>query len=301
MRAELTTKLMGSQVQLVVLGSAAAEHLAYGVARLRELEARWSRFRDDSDVSRLNRAHGRPVTVTPDTIELVTRSVRAWQLTGGSFDPTVGASMHAFGYDHDFARTGGPDEPSATAPAPGCADIAVDAVARRVRLPADVRFDAGGIGKGLAADIVAAEILQRGAVGALINVGGDLRAAGEPAEPGGWIVGIDDARRPGRDLFRLALPGGAVATSSTLRRQWRQGSRHCHHLMDPHTGAPALDSWVAVSVIAGEAWWAEAMTKALLLAARPAAHPLAGSVEFVALGADGELVTSPALTGLVAA
>lgn len=301
MRAETTFNVMGSQAHLLVLDGSGIDHLAYGERRLRELESRWSRFRSDSDIGRLNAAAGRAITVGRDTMTLLTRSIRAWRLTEGAFDPTVGQSMHAYGYDRDFSLLGDRSEPAGSRPAPGCAGIELDHDTGRVRMPAAVRFDAGGIGKGLAADLVAGELLRRGAGGVVVNVGGDLRVAGEPPDAAGWVVGVDDPRRPGADLLRVALPAGAIATSSTLRRRWRQGATDCHHLMDPHTGRPAQGPSVAVSVVAAEAWWAEVMAKALLLAERPGEHPLAAGVEFVVLCADGEVVTSPALTGLVAA
>ncbi len=144
-----------------------------------------------------------------------------------------------------------------------------------MRVPRGVRLDPGGIGKGLAADLVAATVLADGAAGAVVDVGGDVRVAGtSPAS--GWRVDVDLSAGPATDGERatprpapdakLALRTGGVATSSTRRRAWTRDGTVRHHLIDPATGAPAATRFVAATVVAGTAWWAEALTKAVLLA-----------------------------------
>jgi FAD:protein FMN transferase len=257
---------MGGTGHVLVLGRDAVRLLAYARGRLDALERAWSRFLPGSDVSRLNAAGGRAVGVGPDTVALLRTARRYWQLTDGQFDPTVHAAMLAHGYDRDLAavRAAGAPAPAAARPAPGCAGLEVDA-AGRARLPAGVGFDPGGIGKGLAADLVAAELLARGAAGALVNVGGDLRAAGRAPGPYGWVVTVPDPYDAGRERARLALDDAGVATSSTLRRRWTAGGREVHHVLDPATGRPTGEELVAVTVVAGSAAWAEAVTKAVLV------------------------------------
>jgi thiamine biosynthesis lipoprotein len=237
---------------------------------IRNLERRWSRFLDTSEISTLNRSQGRPVVVSADTFELVTRSVTAWEATGGRFDPTVEAALAAHGYDRDFAEVtrAVSTAPASVAPAPGLAGIDLVPVANAVTLPAGVTIDPGGIGKGLAADLTADLLLASGARGALVNLGGDLRAVGRPPSADGWIVTVDDPICSDRELLRLAIPEGAVATSSRLLRSWRTSVGEAHHLIDPRTGRPAVTEVVAVTVVAAEAWRAEAFTKALFLAGR---------------------------------
>jgi thiamine biosynthesis lipoprotein len=129
------------------------------------------------------------------------------------------------------------------------------------RVPAGVGLDLGGIAKGHAADLVLTEVLAAGAAGGCVNVGGDLAVAGQPPTDDGWIVGVDDPFRPGREVLRLALAGGAVATTSRLRRRWRRGGVEVHHVLDPRTGRPATTRTVAVTVIAGRAADAEVLAK----------------------------------------
>ena len=267
---------MGTTGRVVVVGgrpSAGAD----AVARIADLERRWSRFRPDSELSRLNARAGRgPVVVSNETAGLVTHAVQASALTGGAFDPTVLAALIGLGYDAPFPklpvdRLAGDHEP---APAPGCRDIHVDPAVPAVSLPDGVALDPGGIGKGLAADIVAEELLAGGADGALVDLGGDIRVAGRGPADGAWVIDVEDPRAPGRSLLHLAVRDAGVATSSRLRRRWRVRGQERHHLVDPRTGRSAETPFVTATVIAGTAWWSEALTKAVLVTGdlRPVRH-----------------------------
>lgn len=251
---------MGTTVRAWVAGPDAEEALDAAEARVAELEARWSRFRDGSDVSRLNAAGGRAVAVHPETIELVDAACRWWAATEGRFDPTVLAALEAAGYDRDRATGHGPI--GTGAPAPGCAEIELDRRAGMVRLPPQVRIDLGGIGKGWTADLLAQQLQHHR--GGLVDLGGDLRAWGRPPQGEGWPIAVDDLR-DGSQLAVLGLTEGAVATSSTLRRRWSDGARHAHHLIDPRTGQPTSGEVVSVTVVAGRAAPAEVLAKAALV------------------------------------
>ena len=148
----------------------------------------------------------------------------------------------------------------------GCTDIEINA--HEVRLPAGTGFDAGGIGKGLAADIVAAEVVEAGADGVCINLGGDLRVIGVSPD-GAWTVAVE---HPSFDepIAHIGLEHGAVATSTTLKRRWRVDGEERHHLIDPYTGMPSTTDLTLATVIAGEAWIAEVLAKAVIV--RGSAH-----------------------------
>lgn len=275
---------MGAEARVLVVGEPGPLDLADRAAeRVADLEARWSRFLPDSEVSRLNASPGVPVVVSPDTFALVERAVDAWGVTAGLFDPTVLAALEAAGYDRSFDRYAPREPRPSTGPAPGCAGLHLDPIVGSVALPRGVRLDPGGIGKGLAADLVATELVSAGAAGALVDLGGDVRVTGRAPDPAGWVVAVEDPFAPERDLARAALADGAVATSSRLLRVWAGG--RAHHLVDPRTGLPSTSDLVAVSVVAGEAWWAEVLAKAALLAGSAGA---AGVID--AGGATGLLV-----------
>lgn len=272
---------MGSRVHVAVVGGDVGL-LDHAQLRLERLEALWSRFVPTSDLSRLNAAAGRPVEVAPETSALVRLAVEAWSLTGGLFDPSVLDAVEAAGYDRTFeeVRARRPIPATATA-VPGCGEVAVDG--DRVRLPLGVRLDPGGLGKGRAADLVATELMERGALGACVNVGGDVRVLGEaPPGAGLWAVAVEDPGDPARPVTQIGLCGGAVASSSTLRRRWASTHGSVHHLIDPRTGRSSASDVVAATVVAAEAVWAEIFAKCLVVAGT-AGLELLGRFELAAM------------------
>jgi thiamine biosynthesis lipoprotein len=284
-------RAMGSDAHVVVVGGRAG--LVDDVRRrILDLERRWSRFLPDSEVSALNARAGAVVEVSAQTRLLVRRAIEAWRLTGGAFDPTVLGSLQRAGYSRSFEL--GPlavDTPRRAFV--GCTDIMVDATA--VRLPSGTGFDAGGIGKGLAADLVVDETLADGAAGVCVNLGGDVRVAGEPPAGTTWTIAIEHpwTRTP---LVRLGLGGGAVATSTTLRRTWDLGGQRYHHLIDPATGAPAATDLTSATVVTGPAWAAEVLAKAILLRGRARAFDvLDAEAEALVVDVDGAVAITPGL------
>lgn len=270
---------MGTRATIVVTGGDGGL-LDRAERRLAELEGRWSRFRADSEVSRLNAAAGRTLEVSADTALLVQRAREAWRLTDGAFDPLLLRALERLGYDRSFELVEAGRPASGVAPSPASSapgrptpsrPSPVKAIAigdHTVQLPAGVAFDPGGIGKGLAADLVATELLARGARGALVEVGGDLRAIGRAPQSSGWGVEVED--HTGAAIGLLALVAGGVATTTSARRRWRQpahgddpGTRH--HLVDPATGKSAAGPVRSVTVVAGEAWLAEVLATATFL------------------------------------
>ena len=146
----------------------------------------------------------------------------------------------------------------------------IEVAADAVRLPAGLGFDPGGIGKGLAADLVSDELVRAGADGVCVNLGGDLRVRGSAPDGRAWTVSVD---HPGQrtPIALVGLADGAVATSTTLRRRWVVDGVARHHLIDPRTGAPSSSDLALVAVVAGSAWMAEVLAKGVLLRGGP--HP----------------------------
>jgi FAD:protein FMN transferase len=278
---------MGTQVELLAVGAPSGA-LAAARRRLAELEARWSRFRPNSEISTLNRAAGRPVAVSPETLTLLALAVLAWQATAGRFDPTILDALEAAGYNRSFdqlpAGPPGADRARpAPGPAPGLTGLRIDAESGTVTLPARTRLDLGGIAKGYAADLLCAQLQAGGAAGACVNIGGDLRVSGTAPGAGPWMVAVPHPH--GGQAATLQLTGGAAATSSPLQRAWQAGGRPAHHLIDPHTSQPAQTGILQVTVIAAEAWRAEVAAKAAFLAGLPDALPLA-----TGLGAEALII-----------
>lgn len=263
-------RAMGTEVHVIVVGG--DDSLARRAhARIVELEQRWSRFVADSEISELNRHAGSFVSVSSDTVELVRCALDAWRATDGLYDPTVLGALIRAGYDRSF-------ELLIESPRRGTSHLVAgaDGIGIRgdaVRLRAGTGFDPGGIGKGLAADLVADELRDSGAAGGCVNLGGDVRVFGEsPSQATGersaWTVDVH-APMSQAPIARLGIAEGAVATSTTLRRRWTIDNEHRHHLIDPATGEPSKSTIVAATVVAAKAWAAEVTAKALLLRGAP--------------------------------
>ncbi len=254
----LRFRAMGSDCHVIVVdGPPGAASGARD--RIGDLESRWSRFRADSEISRLNAQAGTPLAVSAETRLLVAQAIEAWRLSGGAFDPTLLGAVLRAGYVHSL--DGGPVTTRGTSTLlAGCTDIVVDG--DDVCLPVGTGFDPGGIGKGLAADIVVAELAE--AEGACVNVGGDLRVAGAAPDGRSWTVAVEHPwqRAP---LALLGLHAGAVATSTTLKRRWEVDGHVLHHLIDAGTGEPSTTDLTLASVVTGEAWSAEVLAKTVLL------------------------------------
>ncbi len=281
--AELRFRAMGSDAHVIVVGGS-ADLVDQARDRIDQLERRWSRFRPDSEITQLNRQAGRPLEVSPDTALLVERAVTAWRLSGGAFDPTVLGPVIRSGYNRSFERLGPHPRDGVSRLGIGAADILVDATT--VQLPLGTGFDPGGIGKGLAADLVTAELLAAGAEGVCINVGGDVRVDGHAPDGGPWTVDVVHPwlREP---LVRVGLHSGAVATSTTLCRRWTVGGETRHHLIDPRSGRPSESDLDLASVVAAEAWIAEALTKSVLLRGSAYAFDVVDGTGAEALAVDG--------------
>jgi len=294
---ELTFRVMSACAQVILVDPAPGAE-GYVRRRLEQLEARWSRFRRDSDIWRMSTSPGAIIIVSPDTIELLLTMKHAWRLTGGRYDPTLLSALNAAGY-----RTSreGPDVPSATAGprrhGATIEDVVIGEATSSVVVPAGIGLDAGGIGKGLAADLVVTELLAGGTGGALVSVGGDLAAAGTPPSDEGWTVAVEDPFDPSRESLRLVLEAGGVATSSTQKRTWVKDGHRMHHVLDPLTETCATTDLAAVTVIARAGWEAEAHATAALLAGSEGVldyldrHELDG----LATALDGTTLTTPAL------
>jgi thiamine biosynthesis lipoprotein len=259
---------MGSAADLMIVGGDGAALVEWAVARLAALEASWSRFLPESELRSLDGCAGGGAAASPDLIDAVGRALSLWYVTNGLFDPTVRRALEAIGYDRTFRDVipTGPEIAAASPPVPGCAGLRVDRERSTLTIPAGVALDLGGIGKGLAADLVATGLIERGATGACVGLGGDVRVAGSPVEGEAWPIRVEHPFDDVGTLTTRRLRDESIVTSTTRFRRWTRGTRTMHHIIDPATGEPADRGVVAVVAQADEAWWAEGVAKAALVA-----------------------------------
>jgi FAD:protein FMN transferase len=263
----MTFRCFGTRCAVLVDDRAAA---ALARRRLEAWHERFSRFRPDSELSRLN-ADPRPaVPVSPVMARLVESVAAAARMTDGLVDATLLGEIEAAGYRGDLGaplpaalalRLAPPRAPARPSAASRWREIRVrDGVVHR---PPGVGIDSGGLAKGLFADLIA-ESLPHAALA--VDCGGDLRFRGprrriRVADPFG-----------GPPLHAFALDAGAAATSGIGRRSWLDArGRPAHHLLDPATGRPAFTGIVQATALAPTALEAEIRAKAAVLSGPDAA------------------------------
>ena len=242
-----------------------------------DLEGKWSRFIESSEISVVNGAPG-PVVVSTATAEVVELSLTGWLKTGGWYDPTIGLHLRHAGYDRPLVEGWSARCTDALPNPPDAHSVLADVESGLVYVPEGLAIDLGGVGKGRAADLVAADLRKAGARIAAVSVGGDVRVAGDKPCVVPLEYPLDTKSGPPAELW---LRDAGVAVSGPI---WRGTGDGRHHLIDPFTGLPAAEPRIAI-VVARSAAIAE------MLATAAAIAPVQVALEFLAsIDARGWLI-----------
>ena len=266
---------MGTSVK-VLLPAGDEAMLDFVHARSWNLEALWSRFIGTSDIAMLALAGGQAVQVVTETVELVEQMLQAHFATEGFFDPTLMEALNKAGYSKSRVS----DDISVLPVAGGSSalsDVRIDHNTNEITLPAGMSLDPGGIGKGMAADLIARDLMDMGVQGVSISMGGDVALAGTPDDGDNWVVNIGAPNDYTEVIDTVRLRAGGVATSTLAARTWDTDGEHRHHVIDPRTQKPVsvtATSTLQASVVAGSAAWAEVFATALTVCASEDAERL---------------------------
>jgi len=292
---------MGTYMAITVYAAdeeAGRSAIADAFARVEEVEAAASTYREESEVSRLNRAAGQgDVPIGRHLAAVLERAAAVSAETEGAFDVTVGPLVAL------WRRTWKKGKEAADAERE-----AVQALVdyRAVRLAADgssarllkpgMSIALGGIAKGYAVDQAVAALRERGIQAALVDAGGDIHALSRPPERPAWLIGVRDPNRPGEILPRpLGLHDQAVATSGDYEQFGLVGGHRYSHILDPRRGRP-IEGMTSVTVVAPDAMTADAYATAASVLGPEAAVAFAEKrpgVEILILHRrDGQLVTA---------
>ena len=266
-------------------------------ASFEQAEAAMSRFRDDSELTLLNRRAPDAAGASRVLVRALVAADRARRVTGGRFDPRIVDALERIGYAGVFQGA----TVESRSDRQGASRI-VERRGRRGPIALSVPVDLGGIGKGLALRWAAHDLdrwlaTEAGAGGYLLDAGGDIVASGSPDGAGPWAVGIEDPAGGTDPLAVVSIQDrGAIATSSLRRLRWERDGRTLHHLIDPRTGEPGGDGLAAVTVAGPDPAWAEVWSKALFL---EGARAIAAAARSRGLAAwwvtdDGRLEMTPA-------
>jgi thiamine biosynthesis lipoprotein len=274
---QISFRAMGVQMQALLDDDTAesAGALAQVPGWFEGWEQVLSRFRDDSELSRLNDSRGQSMPVTQVLWELVDLAFSAERDSDGLVTPVLLSALEAAGYDRSFdvlpkhANTPHADlEWQPLGPAPDLSrSVTRDTQQHSLRLVDGVRLDFGGVAKGWAADQAARRLSGFGP--ALVDAGGDIAVSGPRTGAAPWTIGVANPFFPDDELETLLLAGGAgVATSGRDYRRWQRNGQWYHHILDPRTGRPAETDVLTATVVAPTAAQAEVAAKVVLILGR---------------------------------
>jgi thiamine biosynthesis lipoprotein len=293
--------IMGTaiRVELWVDDEATGEAaIAAVMAEMHRIDRAMSPYKPESELSRINReAAERPVPISQEMFDILSRSIEFSKISGGAFDIT----FSSVGYLYDYRRHIKPTDKDIEQALPGIdyRHIQLDAQKRTVRFARPgVRIDLGGIGKGHAVDNGIALLKKRGITQAIVTAGGDSRVLGDR---GGrpWMVGIRDPRRKDNMVAVIPLINSAISTSGDYERYFEADGERYHHILNPKTGRSATGVH-SVSVIGPDATTTDGLTKPVFILGPEKGLRLIESIpgiDAVIIDADGKMFYSSGLQG----
>ena len=256
---------MGGPCELQVYAqddTAAAAASAAGEAEVRRLEAAYSRYRDDSITTRINRSAGDPagIDVDEETAGLLDFAQTAWEQSDGLFDLTSGALRRAW----DFKAQRVPSQAQVDAALAHVGWQRVQWQRPRLRLESGMELDFGGIVKEYAVDRARRVLQHSGVRHGCVDLGGDLAIVGPHPDGAPWQVGIRHPRDPDNAIAAIELANGAIASSGDYERYFESGGRRYCHILNAKTGWPS-EGPASVSVVAHECLLAGAASTIAML------------------------------------
>lgn len=295
------------------------ETACYGSAELTELadmeakswfeyaEQRFSRFRPDSELSRLNRQGGQLSLISESMLEVLQLAEVYRKLTDGILSPLMGRPLQELGYTHSFTEVAKRTVPLEIQPHrldfPG--NLLLDPAMKSVRLPAEAQLDLGGLVKSWTVRRLA-DWLQtsRGIERGMINAGGDLIVWGEAGDSRPvWSIWIQNPLQPAENVGYVELNHGSAATSGKGGRSWRTDRGVKHHLIDPRTMNSAQSNVLQCTVIGPDPVQCEVWSKVICIMGREEGMPLFGKqapgYEAVLFDPAGRMDGSPKLIGRI--
>lgn len=217
--------------------------LAIAIREAARIEDRFSRYKAGNMVDRMNTAAGKPITVDAECAALLDYAAQCYEISEGLFDITTGVLRQAWTFEGQEA-TLDPQRLEEALARVGWNRVTWEKPS--LQLPEGFEIDFGGLCKEYAADRILSLLRQETDRSVLINLGGDIAAAG--TQP--WAVGLEDPRKPGVMLHTIPLPHGAIATSGSTKRFTKIGQAQLSHILDPKTGWPVKDVPLSVTVTA---------------------------------------------------
>jgi len=259
-----TRLLLDTYCTITIYGRNASSLLDEAFKLVAEFDAMFSITNEGSDVWRINHGGGAPVTVSPHTADLIRLGIYYADISDGKFDISIGRLSRLW----VFSGTSGVPPADEIAFARDTVDFRNIVVADNVvqLTNPDAWVDLGGIAKGYIADRLADFLRERGVVGAVIDLGGDVAIVGAKPEGSPWRVGVRHPAGGREDLIGAVEAGeGAIVSSGIYERTFEENGVLYHHILDPETGMPARSNVVSATVVADTGVVGEALSTIILL------------------------------------
>ena len=255
MASDCAVHLWGETAEHLELFAAGAE------AEVRRIETRYSRYRDDSELSLINRtADGRAVTVSDPMLSVLRAATEVSARSGGAFDVTVGPLVRLWGFHEKKPHVPTPAELEKVRPLVSYENLVIDEASHTVRFRrSGVEIDLGGIAKGFAVEL-AANVLRNHGLSGFVDAGGNQYMLGLPPGKAYWTVGIKDPDFPEKLLGVLEVGEGSLSTSAQYANFLTTGTRRYGHILDPRTLQPS-ESALSVTIISRDGTLADALSK----------------------------------------
>ncbi len=246
---------MGSIFKVIVV-SEDDSLLKHAQNRIDSLEKLWSRFDENSEISILNNARGNPVLVSNETKLLINKMLEGYKVTNSIFDPTILPKLHEIGYDKSLMSDNFSEIQAEAIWPIDFTTITLEG--NLVTMPKSMTLDAGGIGKGLAADLLVKELIELGAAGALVSAGGDIKVSGNSPIDEYWTLAIENPFDLNENMAYIKLSHGGIATSSKLKKTFGNNS---HIIINTEHSLFINNKTVTVSIISESAALSEVLAK----------------------------------------
>ena len=294
-RTQFVAMASDCQVRLAGVSAARAQALAaLAIIEVRRIEAKYSRYRSDSVVARINVAagNGSPIAIDAETAQLLAYAAQLYALSGGLFDATSGVLRQV--WDFRAGRKPTARQLTEVLPRIGWNHVQWDDHNARLAIPG-MELDFGGFGKEYAADRAATLLANEGVQHGLVNLGGDIRVIGPQQDGSPWLMGIRHPRAARHDdavIASILISAGALATSGDYERFFVEENQRFCHILNPKTGWPA-QHWQSISVIAPVCVAAGAIsTTAMLNGLDAIAFLQAQGVSYLAVDTNGQVSRS---------
>lgn len=267
-------------------------------ARIAELEQKTSLHLATSEIAQVNAMAGKAaVTVSDETFFIVQEALRVAELSGGAFDPTIGAVVQLWNIGGEFARRPAAAEIESLLPLVNWQLVELNVGQHSIYLPLEgMVLDLGGIAKGYVADEVARVLREHKVEAAIINLGGNVLTVGTKGDRNAWNIGVQNpTEERGAYSVIVKLGSTSLVTSGPYERYFVEDGIEYHHILDPKTGYPVANNLGSLSVICEDSYLADALSTALYVLGLEKALAMAeqlADVEVLAMTTDFQLYVS---------